>query len=187
MGVEVFKSADWVDSTVFEQEYHGVPIAFREQELTPEREKVFVDKALMFAMKLILAVSCRPGVVEHGHCTRPAKIKQGRVIYKDMWSPNVIGRTYRIPRQGAVGTSTPGRKPRFTFRRGHYAWVAKRFKNVEFVSVEAMPHKPDGTIDFDVAGEELSSKFRTVHERQWIEGILFGDEGDTSNSCATPS
>lgn len=189
-GVEVFATADWVDSTRYEEELHGFTVEERRTDLTPEQEKIFMDKALTLAMKLILAVACRPGAVEHGHVTRPVKVKKGRVVQKELWGPNVIGRTYRIPRQGLTTTVTTGprSKPRFTFRRGHYAWVAKRFKGVEFISVEQMPHREDGTIDFDTAGTELSGKFRTVHERQWIEGILFGDEGDSpSKPCANPS
>ena len=189
MGIEVFKSADWVDSMAYEEEYHGFSYKGRETELTGEAEKIYVDKMLMFAMKLLMAVSCRPGLVEHGQCTRPLKIKQGRIAHREMWSPNVIGRSYRIPRQGIITTASAGprSKPRFTFRRGHYTWQAKRLKNVEFVSVEAMPHREDGTIDFDAADAVLADKFRTVHERLWIEGILFGDEPDTtSKSYATP-
>lgn len=187
-GIEVFSTADWVDSTRYEEELHGFTVAERRTDLTPEQERIFMDKALQLSMKLILAVSCRPGIVEHGHITRPMKIKRDRVVQKELWSPNVIGRTYRIPRQGVTAAPGSRSKPRFTFRRGHYAWVAKRFKGVEFISVDQMPHREDGTIDFDGAGTELSDKFRTVHERQWIEGILFGDEGDSpSKPCANPS
>jgi hypothetical protein len=188
-GVEVFATADWVDSTRYEEELHGFTVEERRTDLAPDQEKIFMDKALSLAMKLILAVACRPGAVEHGHVTRPVKVKRDRVVQKELWSPNVIGRSYRIPRQGITTVTTgPRSKARFTFRRGHYAWVAKRFKGVEFVSVEQMPHREDGTIDFDAAGTELSGKFRTVHERQWIEGILFGDEGDSpSKPCANPS
>lgn len=178
-GIEVFQTAAWVDSTHYEEELHGFIYEQRKTDLTPDQEKVFMDKALTLAMKLILAVACRPGAVEHGKITRPMKVKRGQVVLKELWGPNVIGRAYRIPRQTAPSTETvtvTRSKPRFTFRRGHYSWVAKRFKGVEFVSVEQMPHREDGTIDFDAAGTELSDKFRTVHERQWIEGILFGDE-----------
>jgi hypothetical protein len=190
MGIEVFKSAAWVDSTIYEEEYHGFTYKASGNELAGDAEKIYVNKMLMFAMKLLMAVSCRPGLVEHGQCTRLMKIKKGRVAHRDMWSPNVIGRSYKIPRQGIIttGSTGPRSKPRFTFRRGHYTWQAKRFKDVEFVSVEAMPHKEDGTIDFDTAGTPLADKFRTVHERLWIEGILLGDGADSpSNSCATPS
>ena len=175
-GIEIFKTAQWVDSTKYEDEMHGFTLPADWTDLTPEQEQVFIDKALALSMKLIMAVSCRPGLVENGHCTRPLKMRKDKVVQKELWSPNVIGRTYKIPRQLTGPISTGRNKPRFTFRRGHYTWQAKRFKDVEFVSVEQMPRDEKGTINFDAAGNDLSGKFRAVHERLWVEGILFGNE-----------
>jgi hypothetical protein len=182
-GIEVFAKCPLVDTTAYERQKHpDMHSGVVTQEMTPDNEKIFFNKALMLAIKLVLAVACRPGLVETGHRTRPAKMNREKIQHKEMWSPNVIGRTYRIPRQPAAAAAAEGNgisgeraKPRFTYRRGHYTWQAKRFKDVEFISVEQMPHLADGTIDFTAAGEPLGDKFRAVHERQWIEGIIFGD------------
>jgi hypothetical protein len=54
--------------------------------------------------------------------------------------------------------------------------VARQFKNVEFISVDSMPRKTDGAIDFDTAGVEKADKFRACHVRTWIEGFFFDEE-----------
>lgn len=175
MGVEVFKTGPFNDMTPYEEKVHN--IKFKADPITPEQEKKFIDRACQFLIKLLLAVAERPNLVEHGAITRHARVHQGRVVLPQIVSPNFIGRTYRIPRRYAEGVAAgSGRKPRFVFRRGHYTWQAKRFKDAEFISVSQMPRKDDGIIDFDAAGESLSNKFRACHERLWIEGFLFGDQ-----------
>lgn len=201
MGIEAFKDSPWVDSTPFERE--RVSMLFGpdaeglrwKQGLSGDQETEYIDKALRFAMKLMLCVAARPGLVEHGHITRPAKVdRAGRSRGKELWSPNIIGRAYRIPRQAVERTVATGEraKPRFVFRRGHWTWQAKRVKGVEFVSVEQMPRKEAptsaeeatkvGVIDFSAAGPELEAKFRACHERMWIDGILFGDREEIALS-----
>lgn len=176
-GIEAFKTMPWNDATLFEQ-------AFRRHSLTPkgglekEEEQEFIEKAQQLAVKILLSVANMPTQVEHGKVTRHAVVtQQGKVKLPELVSPNVIGRTYRIKRQVSPveGSSVNRAAPRFKYRRGHYAWAAKRTKNIEFVSVEAMPRKPEGYIDFDAAGEVLSQKFRACHERVWIEGFFFSD------------
>jgi hypothetical protein len=174
-GIEATLDAPFVDSTFYEEQKHGFAYEAAHQ-LSPEQDKVFLAKAVQLAIKLVLAVACRPAAVEHGQRTRPEVIKRGRVVQRELWSPNIIGRTYHIPRATNVASAGPHSKPRFTFRRGHYAWQAKRYKELEFVSVDQMPRQADGAIDFDAAGPVLADKFRAVHERIWIEGILFAAE-----------
>lgn len=188
LGVEVFKTAPWADMTGYEEKAHGV-VFDRRHELNKEEENEFIQKALQLAVKLILTIAERPGLVEHGTVTRHAKVHQGRVIQPQLVSANVIGRTYRIRREitsHAVAASGQRRPPRFKYRRGHLTWQAKRFKNLEFISVDQMPRKEEGIIDFDAAGELLSGKFRACHERKWIEGFLFEDKEEQPNSGNTP-
>jgi hypothetical protein len=66
---------------------------------------------------LIMAMTARPDLVESGQCVRPAKFKHGRVR-PELWSPNVIGRTYRILR--VPGSDATHASPRMHWRRGHY-------------------------------------------------------------------
>jgi hypothetical protein len=70
-----------------------------------------------FSVSLLMAMTARPDLVEQGQCLRPAKFKHGRVK-PELWSPNIIGRTYRILRvPSADGTHA---SPRMHWRRGHY-------------------------------------------------------------------
>jgi hypothetical protein len=182
-GIDLFKDAPFTDSTPFESAMRGFDFV-REDEVTPEQERVFIDKALMLAVKLILAVAARPAMVEHGKLMRQQTVHQGRVIQPSVTSPNIIGRNYVIQHRNAAGTrvvTSQRQAPKFRYRRGHWTWQAKRFKNIEFVAVDQMPRKPDPmqqdttVIDFDAAGEALANKFRTCHERMWIEGWLFDE------------
>lgn len=184
-GIEIFKSAPWNDATIFENAYHHKDVGPKAGGLTREQEDEFAQKAQQLAIKLLLTIAEMPALVEHGHTTRHAIVVQGgKVKLPELVSANVIGRTYKIPRRYAPGVATGTRaKPRFKYRRGHYAWVAKRFKNVEFISVEEMPRKTDGFIDFDASGTEKADKFRTCHVRTWIEGFFF-DEDEKTNDLA---
>ena len=110
-GVDVFNRCDWVDTTHYEEELRGFTYPQRALDLNPEAEKVFIAKAIQMALKLILAVACRPAAIEHGQISRPAKIKHGKVVLREMWSPNIIGRTYRIPRRVAGQPRPNGASP----------------------------------------------------------------------------
>lgn len=194
-GIEVFKDAPWIDSTVYEALLRGWNVE-NPEELNEAREKVFIQKALSLSVKLLMAVASRPTLVESGQ-TRPATYHQGRMVQPSATSPNFIGRRYVIPRRGvSVSVARTGERkaPKFKYRRGHWTWQAKRFKNIEFVSVEQMPRKPDPTmveakrpvmvIDFDSADKVLTEKFRACHERQWIEGFLFDEEDENQSKQA---
>lgn len=181
--ISVFKTAPYTDSTVYESAMRGLTL-FRSNEVSADEEKVFMDKASQLAVKLILAVAARPAMVEHGKLDRHQVVHQGRVISPSVTSPNIIGRNYVIQRRNVTGTrvvSGPRQAPKFKYRRGHWTWQAKRFKNIEFVAVDKMPRKPDPmqpndtVIDFDAAGEVTTNKFRACHERMWIEGWLYDE------------
>ena len=184
-GIEIFKSAPWNDATLFENAYHHMDLTPK-GELNREDEEMFVQKAQQLAVKLLLTVAEMPGLREHGKIVRHAIVTQQKTIkLPELVSANFIGRTYHIPRKYAAPVVTgPRAKPRFKYRRGHYMWAARQLKNVEFVSVEQMPRKPDGFIDFDVAGNELAEKFRASHHRTWVEGFFF-DEAEESDATVS--
>ncbi len=189
MGIEAIKDAPWVDSSTYENVMRGFMV-INPNEITPEREQAYIQKAIALGIKLLLAVAARPALVEHGKLTRQQVVHRGRVLQPSITSPNFIGRRYVIQRRTSDGTRVatgPRQAPKFRYRRGHWTWQAKNFKRGgEFVSVGDMPRKPDPTqpdpakaglvIDFDAAGEQLGNKFRACHERMWIEGWLFDDE-----------
>jgi hypothetical protein len=180
-GVEVFKEASWEDATVFEYAARNTPHGLIKGELTGDAEQEFVQKAQQLALKLLLTMSIMPTCREEGKVTRHAIVTPQKVVkLPELVSPNFIGRTYKIQRKCTiVGTEGVSRaKPRFFYRRGHYAWIAINYRDPQFISVKEMPRKPEGHIDFDAAGDALSSRFRACHDRQWIEGFLF-DEDDS--------
>ncbi len=190
-GISIMKDAPWTDSTGYEIAMRGWKIT-KSDEISGDREQEFIQKASQLAVKLILAVAARPAMVEHGKLVRNQVVHQGRVIQPSVTSPNIIGRNYVIQRRNAEGTRVvtgPRQAPKFRYRRGHWTWQAKRFKNIEFVAVDQMPRKPDPmqqdttVIDFDTAGEAMTNKFRACHERMWIEGWLFDE---TENEPKTP-
>lgn len=69
-------------------------------------------------IKLLLAVSTRPELIEMGKVVRPKKVTSGGVK-DEIWSANVIGRNYRIIREHSEQTKT-GISPRMHWRRGHF-------------------------------------------------------------------
>lgn len=70
-----------------------------------------------FSASLIMAMTARPDLVEFGQCVRPSRFKHGRVK-PELWSPNIIGRTYKILRtHPAEGVHA---SPRMHWRRGHF-------------------------------------------------------------------
>lgn len=178
-GIDVFKTAPWNDATVFEYASRNMPPQKMKGELDAEAQEEFIQKAQQLIVKLLLAMAAMPAYREEGKVTRHAVVtQQGKVKLPEIVSPNLIGRIYKIPRKtGATILTTEGEraKPKFSYRRGHFAWTALRYKNAEFISVREMPRKPEGHIDFDAAGEDLSAKFRACHERQWIEGFFFDE------------
>lgn len=173
-GISAFKDAPLHDATNMERLFHGDKADIKGA-LAEEDEKKFTDLALMLTVKLLLLIAERPGLIEHGKVMRHALVTQQRQVkLPELVSPNIIGRTYHIPRQRAeAAPGTDRAKPKFLYRRGHMAWVAKKFKNQEFIPVDSMPRQVDGSMDFDKAGDVLSNKFRACHERKWIEGIIF--------------
>jgi hypothetical protein len=179
-GIGMFDNTTINDATIFEDAYHGIPSDAKiGHELTKEEEQVFTKKAQHLALKLLLTISCLPSSVETGGKAREAISVQGRCTSPILMHPNIIGRNYRTQRKPAVAVPQGSHgvivrsAPRFTIRRGHYAWQAKRFKNTEFVSVDQMPRTANGLIDFDKADTTMVSKFRVCHERIWIQGIVF--------------
>lgn len=186
-GISMFETSAWHDATPMEEKIYP-QLAEKNIDMTPEQEREFITKGQQMAVKLLLTIAELPGLVEHGTVTRHAKVDQAtkRIISPELVSPNIIGRTYRIPRkytERAPGDSRA--KPRFKYRRGHHVWQAKRRKDAAFISVNDMPRKADGFMDFDVAGPDKTAIFRGCHERIWIQGFLF-DQDDPASADASP-
>jgi hypothetical protein len=68
-------------------------------------DKEVTDRVSALMLKLLVILNTRPQLVEPGQCVRPQKIKHGRVKHCELWSPNLIGRSYRTIREAPGGES----------------------------------------------------------------------------------
>jgi len=81
-------------------------------------DAAFIRSVPRIILKLLLAITARPELVEYGLERRRAKI-EGNRIRSAFWTPNIVGRKYRVATQGSQHTGT-GTSPRMHWRRGHY-------------------------------------------------------------------
>jgi hypothetical protein len=86
------------------------------KKLTPEEDLAFNQRMNALAIRLLLAMSARPDLVETGKILRAARVKHGRER-DELWSPNFIGKNYQLRREIPAGTHA---SPRMHFRRGHH-------------------------------------------------------------------
>ena len=134
-------------------------------------DKDLNHKVNSLMMKLLFVLNMRPGLVETGRMARPAKVKKGRVVYGELWSANVIGAKYRVINNSSQGGTHAS--PSVHWRRGHTMMVSKGSrKDQSFVSVNALPRREDGEIDWNNTPQEMRDSFWRTHERRWIEPIL---------------
>lgn len=136
--------------------------------------KVDADQELttrinVLLFKLLFVLNLRPGLVEHGQLERPAKFKHGVQVRGELWSANVIGARYQIARQGTATHASPA----VHWRRGHS--TMQRIgspKAPDFVSVNALPRRTDGEIDWLAVTPEVRDAFWRCHKRLWLEPVL---------------
>jgi len=81
-------------------------------------DAVFVHNMLIWSLNLMLAMEALPELIEKGKYIAKTRIKKSNVI-KEIWTPNIIGRKYRVLRDpsGEHGTHA---SPRMHRRRGHF-------------------------------------------------------------------
>ena len=143
-------------------------------------DRAMIDRLSGLILKLLVILNTRPSLVVPGVLERPLKIKHGKIKHCAIWSPNTIGAAYHVQRAAPVGTHA---SPRFHFRRGHI--THQRIgspKACDFVSVNSMPRREDGEIDWSAATEETKQSFWRCHRRVWLEPIPVNlDADDDSN------
>ena len=77
----------------------------------------FIERLLVIAIQTCLFLATRPEEVQKGVLRRPGGVKKGKTR-PEIWSPNIIGYRYRIPREQIPdGSLERGVRPHF--RRGH--------------------------------------------------------------------
>jgi hypothetical protein len=83
-----------------------------------EDDAEFMRSVPRVIFKLLLAITARPELVEHGFERKRAKPQNGQPR-PGYWTPNIIGRKYRVATEGPRHTGN-GSSPRMHWRRGHY-------------------------------------------------------------------
>lgn len=86
-----------------------------------EIETQVANRLNSLAVKILMAMSARPELIEEGALLRPSKIKHGRER-EALWSPNMVGRSYRIVRPPDYRPEGSHASPRMHWRRGHMRW-----------------------------------------------------------------
>lgn len=133
--INKIREARFEDATYYEEQNH--PESFEHYEKvrsgstglpTNEQDKELQQKVMFFTIKLMLALTARPGVIQNGHKTRKESlIKCKKTKMRDaLWSPNTIGWEYRAQRISGTSTGTGSHlSPRMHWRVGH--WHTVRF------------------------------------------------------------
>lgn len=111
--VSSYFTGDRVDGTI--QNYTYSDFTGIKDEAGIATDKEITDRLSALMLKLLVVLNTRPQLVESGRCVRPQKLKHGRVKHRELWSPNVIGRSYRTIREDRGGTHA---SPRLHWRRG---------------------------------------------------------------------
>jgi len=111
--VSSYFRSDRVDETI--QNYSYTDYTGVKDEAGIATDKEITDRLSALMLKLLVVLNTRPQLVEPGRCVRPEKVKHGRVKHRELWSPNVIGRSYRALRVEHDGTHA---SPRLHWRRG---------------------------------------------------------------------
>ncbi len=132
-----------------------------------------MERLSALLLKLLLVYTTRPSFAQAGVREQPARVDRhtGRQVQKETWSPNFIGRGYRITLP-ASGTHA---SPTMHVRRRHFAYVAVGKRGApDFVSSASLPRSPDGEIDWTRVEPAVREAFTRQHRREWIDTMLVG-------------
>jgi hypothetical protein len=113
--VSCYFREDRVDEAISNYAYTDYTHAKDEAGIATDQE--VTDRLSALMLKLLVILNTRPQLVEEGECVRPPRIKHGRVKHRELWSPNLIGRSYRSIREAPGGGTHAS--PKVHWRRGH--------------------------------------------------------------------
>ena len=110
---EVLKTTTFVDAT------DNNALEFIDPDIAPTSAEdiVICNKIFSIAVWMLLAMEAEPEHISPCELIRPEKIKRGRVVKEELWSPNFVGRSYVWDREPQGGTHA---SPRMHRRRGHW-------------------------------------------------------------------
>ena len=120
--INVVPGSAYSDASYLEEQMFGITLHDVPDRPTGEADRLLQNKLILYAIKLMLAITARPHVLKHGELTRKASIAQckRKKEREALWSPNTIGWEYRAakPSPGpGTGTHT---SPRLHWRVGHF-------------------------------------------------------------------
>lgn len=109
------------DATFWEEQVMEHKVEEDSEVPSGEAQTIFQRKVNHFAVKLMLALTARPNMIQPGVMTRKAKIiKQKHPKTVDaLWSPNTVGWEYRAVRVDSGNGGGTHASPRMHWRRGH--------------------------------------------------------------------
>jgi hypothetical protein len=137
-------------------------------------DKELTERVSALMLKLLVILNMRPALIAQGKQERAQRMKHGKVVKRELWSANFIGRGYRLgrERQGAHAS------PRLHIRRGHVTWQVIGPRTTDaFVAAGALPRNAQGIIDWARVTPEVREKFLRCHKRLWLEPVLIGGSG----------
>ena len=110
------------DATYYEEQLFNLKPSTGPDLPSGEAEKVFHAKFILFAVKLMLALTARPGLIQNGVQTRKETVLKARHprIREALWSPNTVGWEYRAARNLTAPGADTHASPRLHWRRGHW-------------------------------------------------------------------
>lgn len=87
-----------------------------------KQDSEFNTKMNAFALRLLLAMTARPNLIEKGVCLREEKVKKHGKGYDALWTPNTVGRGYRLVYNRDIDRKEveSGVHVRMHWRRGHF-------------------------------------------------------------------
>jgi hypothetical protein len=101
-----------------------------------ETDEMFMQSCIHLLLGTLLLMTARPDLVSYGTLQQTAKVKHGHTKgVNEFWSPNMIGREYKLRRESPGGFHL---SPRLHWVRGFYRNQAygKQWANRKLVWIE---------------------------------------------------
>lgn len=129
-------------------------------------DEAFLSQMTSVCFSLLLVQTAKPGLVTVGQRSG----KQSKRGKREFWTPNFIGRSYRIRREHQGGTHD---SPKAGWRRGHFTHqpIGDYRRNPDFVSVASLPRSQDGRINWEAVSDETQEAFWRNHYHRWLEPV----------------